>query len=158
MCVSPPAPHTYCCLGLTASCIKLLPRGLPRTSSRHPWMALRVFVLEEGMEGKEMLLASISQVLGNLLLTSLWAVSLPEPLTGITNQGWLGLCPFLWQRETVLTDGAGGKMKGELLRAEAWMWSKQNQVPHTIKLRSVNRTKERAYSLLSRDCSHCFEM
>ena len=50
-------------------------------------MALRVFVLEEGMEGKEMLSASISQVLGNLLLTSLWAVSLPEPLTGITNQG-----------------------------------------------------------------------
>ena len=119
MCVSPPAPHTYCCLGLTASCIKLLPRGLPRTSSRHPWMALRVFVLEEGMEGKEMLLAPISQVLGNLLLTSLWAVSLPEPLTGITNQGWLGPVPFLvaerdgpyrwgwWENERRAAQGRG---------------------------------------------------
>ena len=66
----------------------------PGTSSRHPWMALIVFMPGVRVRKKEMVSASISQVLGSLLLTSLWAVSLPEPLTEITNQGWLGSVPF----------------------------------------------------------------
>ena len=41
-----------------------------------------------------MVSASTFRVLGSLLLTSLWSMSLPEPLTGITNQGCLGPVPF----------------------------------------------------------------
>lgn len=124
----------------------------PGTSSRHPWMALIVFMPEEGMEEKRdgfsIDISGLGKPFTNLFVGCVFAWT----TNGDHQPGLTWFCALSCGR---------GRWSLQMGLLEKWKesCSGQRRGCRASKIKSPTPlNKERAYSLLSRKCSHCFEM